>query len=136
MIIMLGTLIYVVAEKKLDYMKIASAMTAVAVVICMTSSIVYGVSQGTDNTDYINRAINGGDNINMDKLESGSENYNADNNFYRIDTSENVDNWCMFWKLSSMRCFTALFQHLSWISTALSDKREMLHQEWKLRSIR
>ena len=31
MIIMLGTLIYVVAEKKLDYMKIASAMTAVAV---------------------------------------------------------------------------------------------------------
>ncbi|WP_418571117.1 YfhO family protein, partial [Ruminococcus sp.] len=80
MIIMLGTLIYVVAEKKLDYMKIASAMTAVAVVICMTSSIVYGVSQGTDNTDYINRAINGGDNINMDKLESGSENYNTDNN--------------------------------------------------------
>ena len=77
-------------------MKIASAMTAVAVVICMTSSIVYGVTQGTDNTDYINRAINGGDNINMDKLESGSENYNADNNFYRIDTSENVDNWCMF----------------------------------------
>ncbi len=110
MIIMLGTLIYVVAEKKLDYMKIASAMTAVAVDICMTSSIVYGVSQGTDNTDYINRAINGGDNINMDKLESGSENYNADNNFYRIDTSENVDNRCMFWKLFinemlPQRCF-------------------------------
>lgn len=115
MIIMLGTLIYVVAEKKLDYMKIASAMTAVAVVICMTSSIVYGVSQGTDNTDYINRAINGGDNINMDKLESGSENYNADNNFYRIDTSENVDNWCMFWKLSSMRCFHSV------VSTSIMD---------------
>ena len=115
MIIMLGTLIYVVAEKKLDYMKIASAMTAVAVVICMTSSIVYGVSQGTDNTDYINRAINGGDNINMDKLESGSENYNTDNNFYRIDTSENVDNWCMFWKLSSMRCFHSV------VSTSIMD---------------
>lgn len=115
MIIMLGTLIYVVAEKKLDYMKIASAMTAVAVVICMTSSIVYGVSQGTDNTDYINRAINGGDSINMDKLESGSENYNADNNFYRIDTSENVDNWCMFWKLSSMRCFHSV------VSTSIMD---------------
>ena len=115
MIIMLGTLIYVVAEKKLDYMKIASAMTAVAVVICMTSSIVYGVTQGTDNTDYINRAINGGDSINMDKLESGSENYNADNNFYRIDTSENVDNWCMFWKLSSMRCFHSV------VSTSIMD---------------
>ena len=115
MIIMLGVLIYVVAEKKLDYMKIASAMTAVAVVICMTSSIVYGVSQGTDNTDYINRAINGGDSINMDKLESGSENFNADNNFYRIDTSENVDNWCMFWKLSSMRCFHSV------VSTSIMD---------------
>lgn len=115
MTIMLGVLIYVVAEKKLDYMKIASAMTAVAVVICMTSSIVYGVTQGTDNTDYINRAINGGDSINMDKLESGSENYNADNNFYRIDTSENVDNWCMFWKLSSMRCFHSV------VSTSIMD---------------
>lgn len=115
MTIMLGVLIYVVAEKKVDYMKVASAMTAAAVVICMTSSIVYGVTQGTDNTDYINRAINGGDNINMDKLESGSENYNADNNFYRIDTSENVDNWCMFWKLSSMRCFHSV------VSTSIMD---------------
>lgn len=115
MTVMLGVLIYVVAEKKVDYMKVASAMTAAAVVICMTSSIVYGVSQGTDNTDYINRAINGGDSINMDKLESGSENYNADNNFYRIDTSENVDNWCMFWKLSSMRCFHSV------VSTSIMD---------------
>lgn len=115
MTVMLGVLIYVVAEKKVDYMKVASAMTAVAVVICMTSSIVYGVTQGTDNTDYINRAINGGDSINMDKLESGSENYNADNNFYRIDTSENVDNWCMFWKLSSMRCFHSV------VSTSIMD---------------
>ena len=115
MTIMLGVLIYVVAEKKVDYMKVASAMTAAAVVICMTSSIVYGVTQGTDNTDYINRAINGGDNINMDKLESQSKNYNADNSFYRIDTSENVDNWCMFWKLSSMRCFHSV------VSTSIMD---------------
>lgn len=115
MTVMLGVLIYVVAEKKVDYMKVASAMTAAAVVICMTSSIVYGVTQGTDNTDYINRAINGGDNINMDKLESQSENYNAGNNFYRIDTSENVDNWCMFWNLSSMRCFHSV------VSTSIMD---------------
>ena len=115
MTVMLGVLIYVVAEKKVDYMRVASAMTAAAVVICMTSSIVYGVTQGTDNTDYINRAINGGDNIDMDKLEAQSKNYNADNDFYRIDTSENVDNWCMFWNLSSMRCFHSV------VSTSIMD---------------
>lgn len=115
MLVMLGVLIYVVAEKKVDYMKVASGMTAAAVVICMTSSIIYGVAQGTDNTDYINRAINGSDNINMEKLEEQSKNYNADNSFYRIDTSENVDNWCMFWGLSSMRCFHSV------VSTSIMD---------------
>ncbi len=115
MTVMLGMLIYVVAEKKVDYMKVASGMTAAAVIICMTSSVIYGVTQGTDNADYIERAINGGDNIDMDKLESQSENYNADNDFYRIDTSENVDNWCMFWDLSSMRCFHSV------VSTSIMD---------------
>lgn len=115
MTVMLGVLIYVVAEKKVDYMKVASGMTAAAVVICMTSSIIYGVAQGTDNTDYIKRAINGSDNINMEKLEEQSKNYNADNSFYRIDTSENVDNWCMFWGLSSMRCFHSV------VSTSIMD---------------
>ena len=105
MIIMLGILIYVVAKKKVKFMKVASVMTVFAVVICMTSSVIYGVTQGTNNGDYIERAINGSENIDMEKLESQSSYVNPDNNFYRIDTSENVDNWCMFWGLSSMRCF-------------------------------
>ncbi|MGN0595337.1 MAG: YfhO family protein [Hominimerdicola sp.] len=105
MIIMLGILIYVVAKKKVKFMKVASVMTVFAVVICMTSSVIYGVTQGTNNGDYIERAINGSENIDMEKLESQSSYVNPDNNFYRIDTSENVDNWCMFWGLFSMRCF-------------------------------
>jgi uncharacterized membrane protein YfhO len=115
MTVMLGFLIYKVAKMKLDYMKIAVAMTTAACVICMTSSVVYGVTQGSDNKDYIERAINGADNINMQKLEDISEYYTEGNTFYRIDTSENVDNWCMFWGLSSMRCFHSV------VSTSIMD---------------
>lgn len=115
MLIMLGILVYVIAKKKVNFMKIASVMTAFAVVICMASSVIYGVAQGTDNDDYIKRAINGGDNIDMDKLENQSSYVNPNNNFYRIDTSENVDNWCMFWNLPSMRCFHSV------VSTSIMD---------------
>ncbi|MBR1423770.1 MAG: YfhO family protein [Ruminococcus sp.] len=115
MTVMLGVLIYKVAKMKIDYMKIAVAMTTAACVICMTSSVVYGVTQGGDNKDYIERAINGADNLNMDKLENNSEYKLDSNDFYRIDTSENVDNWCMFWGLSSMRCFHSV------VSTSIMD---------------
>ena len=115
MIILLGILIYVVAKRKVNYLRVASAMTAGACVICMASSVYYGVAQGQDNKDYIDRAINGADNLDMEKLESQSQNYNEGNNFYRIDTSENVDNWCMFWDLSSMRCFHSV------VSTSIMD---------------
>lgn len=115
MLVMLGALIYYVAQKKVDYMKVACAMTVAACIICNTSSVLYGVAQGSENADYVERAINGGDNIDMDKLEASSANYNEDNSFYRIDTSENVDNWCMFWNLSSMRCFHSV------VSTSIMD---------------
>lgn len=122
MLVMLGVLIYVVAEKKINYMKTAAAMTAAACIICNTSSVLYGVAQGSENPDYIERAINGGDNIDMDKLEASSENYSETNNFYRIDTSENVDNWCMFWDLSSMRCFHSV------VSTSIMEFYDAIDQ--------
>lgn len=115
MITMLAVLIYVIANKKINYKKTAAGMTAVACVICMASSVYYGVAQGQDNSDYIKRAINGSDNINMEKLEKSSSNYNSSNSFYRIDTSPDVDNWCMFWNLSSMRCFHSV------VSTSIMD---------------
>lgn len=103
MLIMLFYIIYRLGENRKNWYRIANTMTAAACIICMTSSVIYGAAQGDDNADYIERAINGSDNIDMAKLDgdmSGSQ-----NNFYRIDTSENVDNWCMFWGLSSMRTF-------------------------------
>ncbi len=115
MTVALGVLIYYIGKQKINYMKVAVAMTTGACVICMASSVIYGVTQGNDNADYIKRAINGADNINMEKLEKNSEYYVDKNNFYRIDTSENVDNWCMFWGLSSMRCFHSV------VSTSIMD---------------
>lgn len=122
MLVMLGVLIYFVDRKKLDYMKVACAMTAAACIICNTSSVLYGVAQGNENTDYIERAINGDEVIDMDKLEAASPNYSETNSFYRIDTSENVDNWCMFWDLSSMRCFHSV------VSTSIMDFYQAIDQ--------
>lgn len=103
MIVMLAAVIvYVVKEKKAT--QIIAGMTAVACVICMSASVWYGVSQGEyAHEKYLKYGINGKENLNMKKLDADFG--DSDNNFYRIDTSENVDNWCMFWGLSSMRTF-------------------------------
>lgn len=103
MTIMLFYAIYKLRGDKAKWNKTVSIMTAAACVICMTSSVLYGVGQGDDNADYIDRAINGSDNLDMAKLDGDTS--QLQNKFYRIDTSENVDNWCMFWGLSSMRTF-------------------------------
>ncbi len=103
MLVMLFFVIYCLKEKNKNWYRIVSGMTAAACVICMTSSVLYGVAQGDDNADYIDRAINGSDNLDMAKLDGDMS--DSQNTFYRIDTSANVDNWCMFWGLSSMRTF-------------------------------
>ncbi|MGN0623384.1 MAG: YfhO family protein [Oscillospiraceae bacterium] len=101
MTVMLFFIIYQLGKKR--WYRVVNFMTAAACIICMTSSVIYGVAQGDDNADYIDRAINGADNLDMAKLDGDTS--GSQNNFYRIDTSENVDNWCMFWGLSSMRTF-------------------------------
>lgn len=78
-------------------------MTSTACAICMMSSVIYGVVQGDENPDYIERCINGKDNLDMAKLDGDMS--GQQNTFYRIDTSPNVDNWCMYWGLHSMRTF-------------------------------
>lgn len=103
MVIALFLIIYKINSNHKQWYRIVNIMTAVACIFCMTASVLYGVVQGESNSDYIKRAINGKDNINMEKLDGDTT--NSENNFYRIDTSENVDNWCMFWGLSSMRTF-------------------------------
>ena len=124
MMAMLAFLIYFIGHKgvedglaklHLNYKRAACIMTSIACGVCMFSCVVFGSLQTEDPKDYISRGINGKDNIDMDKLEENSTYYNPDNNFYRIDTSPDVDNWCMFWGLSSMRCFNSV------VSTSIMD---------------
>lgn len=124
MMVMLAFLIYFVANpnvqgglKKLhlSFNRVACIMTSVACGVCMFTCVVYGSIQTADPKDYIDRGVYGKENIDMDELESKSMFYNADNNFYRIDTSPDVDNWCMFWGLSSMRCFHSV------VNTSIMD---------------
>ncbi|EXM38929.1 hypothetical protein RASY3_11415 [Ruminococcus albus SY3] len=104
MIVALCALIYFIPRGK-RFTTVAVGMTAVACVVCNSSEVWYGVKQGNDNADYIERAINGGKNIDTAKLDAEFAYGGEDSDFYRIDTSDSVDNWCMFWDLSSMRCF-------------------------------
>jgi uncharacterized membrane protein YfhO len=102
----LGIIIYYLPRTK-NFSRIVSGVTAAACIITMFAGVNYGAVQDGGHDEYIKYAINGKDNLDMDKLDKASEvnHLYDDNTFYRIDTSENVDNWCMFWGLSSMRTF-------------------------------
>lgn len=81
-------------RKKL--LKTMRTLTAVFCFICAACMIWYGVAQGPHNDYFIKHAIEG--KIDLEAPE-------GDNKFFRIDTSQDVDNWPMFWGYSSMRCF-------------------------------
>ena len=106
LLLWLGVLLFKFLKRE-DFMRIASISTAAACVSCMAVCVWYGVCQGPYNDYYIEHAINGGESIDLTEFETDDET-NAANGFYRIDTSPNVDNWCMFWGLSSMRCFQSV----------------------------
>lgn len=110
MIILLAILVYGLLNRnfnsrKINFNRVAAILTVLACAVCNASEVYYGVTQGGENKDYAEIAIFGGENIDMNKLDSASTSFNENNNFYRIDSSENVDNFCMFWGLPSMRCF-------------------------------
>ena len=103
MTVMLFFAVYKVAKDRKKRHYTLCVMTTVACAVCMMSSVIYGAVQGSSNSDYIERAINGREKVDLSEYDgdmSGQE-----NTFYRIDTSESVDNWCMYWGLSSMRTF-------------------------------
>ena len=103
MTVMLFFAVYKVAKDKRRRYVSLCIMTSVACAVCMMSSVIYGVVQGDDNADYIERAINGREKVDLSVYDGDTS--GVENTFYRIDTSESVDNWCMYWGLSSMRTF-------------------------------
>ena len=65
----------------------------------MMSTVYYGVSQGPEPDSYISMAIKGADNIDLPSYDEAG--------FYRIETSENTDNYPMLWGYSTIRAFNS-----------------------------
>lgn len=82
-----------------NYIRIALVSTVVCCIVCTASVVYFGVSLGIYSDIYINNGINGGENIDLEEEE---------NQFFRIDISENFDNYPMFWGYSSMRAFQSV----------------------------
>jgi uncharacterized membrane protein YfhO len=106
LMIILGLIVYLLPRRKFFY-RFVSVITAIACIIVMVAGVNFGAVQDGGHDEYIKYAINGSDNLDMEELDSQNEANNLydDNTFYRIDSSESTDNWCMFWGLSSMRTF-------------------------------
>ncbi|MBP5578170.1 MAG: YfhO family protein [Ruminococcus sp.] len=73
--------------------------TAAASLICILTTSLYGASAISDAREYISSAIEGGDEV-CEKVTS--------DNFFRIDISEDCDNYPMIWGLPSMRAFQSV----------------------------
>lgn len=86
-------------RKGRNYMKTALVSTVVCCGVCTASVVYFGVTLGSYPATYINNGINGGENLTLDDEE---------NQFFRVDISENYDNYPMFWGYSSMRAFQSI----------------------------
>lgn len=75
------------------------AFTVAACIAC-TSSIIYFGALSYDNAiKYIDRAIDSDNDV---TIEADKD------NFFRVDISESMDNYPMFWDLPNMRCFHSI----------------------------
>ncbi|MDO5559993.1 MAG: YfhO family protein [Oscillospiraceae bacterium] len=81
------------------YLRKCFALTAAASFAATSAVFYYGISIGPYPDKYISASIDGREKI---SLES------SDDEFYRIDVSENYDNFPMLWGFSSMRCFQSV----------------------------
>ncbi|MDE6833582.1 MAG: YfhO family protein [Ruminococcus sp.] len=88
-------------KKKFPYKRLAVCCTAGACVICVLTAVIYGANSQKSAKDYINSAIKGGESV----YEKVSE-----DNFFRIDISEDRDNYPMIWGLPTMRAFQSVVE--------------------------
>lgn len=97
----LGLTVYIFKRKKFarEFMKMSVCLTAAASVVCTMSAIYYGANTPASAKRYVSASINGADDI----YENVSE-----DNFFRVDISENYDNYPMSWGLPSMRAFQSV----------------------------
>lgn len=92
---------YLFNRKKhaLPFMKRALYLTIAASVACTLTTFLYGANTPKSAKKYIAASVNGADSV----YEQVSE-----DNFFRIDISENYDNYAMSWGLPCMRAFQSV----------------------------
>lgn len=86
-------------RRSVPFLNRALGMTALVSVLCTIAVVGFGVSLGPYPHTYREAGIEGADKIDLPPSE---------NQFYRIDISEDYDNYPMFWGYSNMRCFQSV----------------------------
>ena len=78
------------------YQGYALWMCVISCVTCTAMTVYFGIGLGMYPNFYVAYAIRGGESISLDPVE---------NQFFRVDISEDYDNYPMLWGYSNMRCF-------------------------------
>jgi uncharacterized membrane protein YfhO len=93
--------VYIFHRKKQHrpFMQRAIILTAAASMICTMTTVFYGAIGSSAAKDYVNAALKGSDSVYEEV---------SDDNFFRVDISENYDNYPMAWGLPSMRAFQSV----------------------------
>lgn len=95
-------IVAIFAKKRLSgkfNLKSLLAFTVAACIVCTSSIIYFGALSYDDAIKYIDRAIDKEDDV---TIEADKD------DFFRIDVSEGIDNYSMFWNLPNMRCFHSI----------------------------
>lgn len=100
--------VYIFSRKKrsLPFMRMSLYFTAAASVICTLTAVLYGANTPQSAKKYLEASVNGTDGIYEEV---------SNDNFFRIDISENYDNYAMSWGLPCMRAFQSV------VSTSIMD---------------
>ena len=88
-------------NKGLKYKNLMVYSTAVASLICTLTTVIYGATSPESAKKYIDMAIDGKKSV----VEEVTE-----DNFFRVDISENLDNYPMIWGLPNMRAFQSVVE--------------------------
>ncbi len=97
--LVIAAVIFSRKRRSLPYMNTALCLTVVASIVITISAVIYGAADSASAKRYIEANIKGSDDV----YEAVS-----DDNFFRIDISENHDNYPMSWGLPSMRAFQSV----------------------------
>lgn len=100
-VISLVAAVYIIRRrnKRLAYKKHMVWGTAAASVMCLAVMIGYMLLNTSFQDDYTSQCIEGGDSI--------CEEVDQDN-FFRVDTHPDLENYPMIWKLPTIRCFQSV----------------------------